>query len=89
LSSHQSNEDSPWERSVPHFLHEVKVVIIEAMLWIEEPLSAKTIERIMDNGTTVSVIAYHMRTMARAGVVAKKRAQQVRGVTETFYVLAP
>jgi hypothetical protein len=74
---------------VPHFLHPIKVAVIEAMLFIDRPLSARSCEHLFDNGSGVSLIAYHMRAMADAGVVAKVKDKPVRGAVQSFYQLPP
>jgi len=78
----------PWDRLVPRFLHPIKVIIIEAMLWVGKPLAAKQVEFIMDDGTSVGIISYHMRALASVQVVRKVDHKKIRGATQTFYELA-
>jgi hypothetical protein len=85
MSSQANNGTSPWDECVPHFLHPIKVAIIEALLWIQEPLSARSIERLMDDGTNVALVSYHLRCMAEAGVVEQAEQVPVRGAIQTFY----
>ena len=82
-----SADPTPWEKCIPTFLHPLKVAIIEAMLWVEEPLSARLIELLLDDGTDLTLLAYHLRCLAEAGVVTKVRAEPVRGVVQTYYEL--
>jgi len=59
------------------------------MLFIDEPLAARLCELLFDDGSTTSHIAYHMRALAHAGVVAKVKDEPVRGATQSFYQLPP
>ena len=61
--------------------------MIEAMLWIDVPLSPRELDRIFEEEYGVSLVSYHMRTLADVGVVAPVRQQAVRGALQTFYVL--
>lgn len=77
-----------WDSLVPHMIHPAKVMIIEAMLWIEVPVSPKELDRIFDEEFGVSLVAYHMRTLADVGVVERVRQQAVRGAVQSFYALS-
>ncbi len=77
-----------WDSLVPYLVHPVKVAIIEAMEWIEVPVSPRELDRIFDEEFGLSLVAYHMRTLADVGVVEKVRQQSVRGALQTFYSLS-
>ena len=77
-----------WDSLVPYLIHPVKVAIIEAMEWVEVPLSPRELDRIFDEQFGVSLVSYHMRTLADVGVVEKVRQQSVRGAVQTFYALS-
>ena len=77
-----------WASLVPHLVHPVKVAIIEAMSWVEPPLSPKELDRIFDEQFGVSLVAYHVRTLADVGVVERVRQQSVRGALQSFYALS-
>jgi len=77
-----------WDALIPISVHPVKVAIIEAMEWIEVPLSPKELDRIFDEEFGVSLVSYHMRTLADVGVVERVRQQSVRGAVQSFYTLA-
>ena len=83
-----SNGSFNWESLIPHLGHQGKVAIIEAMQWIEEPLSPRQLDRIFDEEFGLSLVAYHMRTLADAGVVKRVRQEPVRGALQSFYALA-
>jgi hypothetical protein len=73
---------------IPISVHPVKVAIIEAMQWIGVPLSPRELDRIFDEEFGVSLVSYHMRTLADVGVVKRVRQQSVRGAVQSFYTLA-
>lgn len=77
-----------WDTLVPYLIHPVKVAIIEAMEWVDAPLSPRELDRIFDEQFGVSLVAYHMRTLAELGVVEKVGQQPVRGALQTFYALS-
>lgn len=77
-----------WDSLVPYLIHPVKVAIIEAMEWVEVPLSPRELDRLFDEEFGVSLVAYHMRTLAEVGVVEKVRQRPVRGALQTFYALS-
>ena len=77
-----------WDVLIPISVHPVKVAIIEALEWIRVPLSPKELDRMFDEEFGVSLVSYHMRTLADAGVVEMVRQQAVRGAVQSFYALA-
>lgn len=85
-----ASKDNPfnWGSLVPHLVHPVKVAIIEAMEWVEVPVSPRELDRVFDERFGVSLVSYHMRTLADVGVVEKVRQQSVRGAVQTFYSLS-
>jgi hypothetical protein len=86
--SRTSNNPFNWDALIPMSVHPVKVAIIEAMQWIGVPLSPKELERVFDEVVGVSLVSYHMRTLADVGVVERVRQQAVRGAVQSFYTLA-
>jgi hypothetical protein len=77
-----------WDVLIPISVHPVKVAIIEALQWITVPLSPRELDRIFDEEYGVSLVSYHMRTLAEVGVVERVRQQAVRGAVQSFYTLA-
>lgn len=76
-----------WEALVPLLVHPVKVAAIEAMTWIDQPLSATDLDRILQSEFGVSLLSYHLRKLAELKVIAPTRRESVRGATQTFYAL--
>lgn len=74
-----------WAALVPHFVHPVKVTIIEAMLWIGQPLSASELAKVFFGEYDLSLISYHVVKLAQAGVLEQVRERQVRGALQRFY----
>lgn len=76
-----------WAVLVPRIVHPLKVAIVEALLYVEQPLSAIELCRLFDEPSDnyVSKASYHVRELAKAGSLAAVRTRQVRGATETFY----
>lgn len=81
-------EDFDWESLVSRFIHPVKVAIIEAMSWIDQPLSATELTTILGRDNHgLGVVAYHVATLAELGVIEATHERQVRGARETYYSL--
>lgn len=58
------DEPLDWDVLVPRAINPIKVAILEAMHWIEEPFSAVDLNRMHDDPPGVSAIAYHMKALA-------------------------
>jgi DNA-binding transcriptional ArsR family regulator len=87
-----SERDEPfdWSALVPHVVHPLKVAIIEASSWIDRPLSATDLTKLVDDGRLgLSHVSYHVLRLADAGILEKVNQRQVRDSTGKPYVLAP
>ena len=84
------SEASPfdWEALVPRVVHPVKVAVIEALLWVDQPLSSTDLMRLFSREDLgLSHISYHVRALAKMRVLKKVRERRVRGSIETFWRL--
>ena len=67
--------DSPfpgWEAFIPQFVHPAKVAMVEALLYIGEPLSATQFARLFrgaGEGFREPNVRYHLRYLVEAGVL--------------------
>jgi hypothetical protein len=79
-------EPFAWDALVPHIVHPLKVLIVEAMQWIDEPLSASDLTKVIDDEKYgLSHVSYHTVRLASAGVIEVVRTRPVRGSLEKFY----
>lgn len=76
-----------WDVLVPRIVHPLKVAIIEALCWIGEPLSAKELDEVLEGEWGLSLVAYHLRQLAKLEAVEPVRQRAVRGALQTFYAL--
>lgn len=75
-----------WAALVPRLVHPLKVEIIEALLWIDQPLSSADLVKVFEaRRGSLSVIAYHVKGLAKVGAIEVVRRRQVRGAEEKFY----
>ncbi len=74
-----------WAGLVPHFVHPIKVEIIEAMIWIGQPLSASELAQVFFSEYDLSRVSYHLSKLAKAGVFEQVGQRQVRGAMQRFY----
>ena len=87
-SSSHNGKPFAWEALIPRLVHPLKVTIIEALSWIDLPLSAKELDRLLDEEFGVSLVSYHVRRLAGVGAIEMVEQRPVRGALQTFYVLA-
>jgi hypothetical protein len=77
-----SDPDQFWWALVVRLLHPVQIQIIEAMLWIDQPLSASALVKIFDGKIRPSTVAYHvlhlseLRALRKVGKRTPKRGSQ-------------
>jgi hypothetical protein len=76
-----------WEALVPHLIHPTKVHVLEALLWIGQPLSAADLEKVFERKPRHGLISYHIKCLADPGILKCVRTRKVRGATERFYRL--
>lgn len=75
-----------WGALVARSVHPTRLWIVEAMLWLERPLSATELEGIFDKKKkALSSISYHMMVLVKFGIVREVSECPVRGATEHFY----
>lgn len=81
------NEPFDWNVLVPHIVNPTKVAVIEALSWIGEPLSPTDLTKLITGNrkSDLSRVSYHVRTLAKTGVLREIWRRPVRGSTETFY----
>jgi Helix-turn-helix domain len=77
-----------WEALIDHHFNPHKVAIIEAMLWIDRPLSAAELQQIFEKKVHLSTISYHIRTLAKLGALDLVGEEKVRGWLKKSYSLA-
>jgi Helix-turn-helix domain len=85
----KGGEQFDWNALVPHVIHPLKVAIIEALEWVEQPLSATDFRKLLNERFSTPRISYHLVKLAEADAVELTRQQQVRGMTEKFYFFPP
>jgi repressor of nif and glnA expression len=82
----QGGERFDWEGLVPLIVHPVKVTIIEAIEWIDKPLSASDLTKVIDDEKFgLSHVAYHLKKLGEVGALKVVRRRAVRGSLEKFY----
>ncbi len=74
-------------------VHPMQVAIVEACLWIGQPLSAKDFSQMFASQigrstTGTSYMSYHVRELAKVGVLELCGTESVRGAVRRFYLVA-
>lgn len=77
-----------WEALIDRHFNPHKVAIIEALLWIDRPMSAVEFQRIFEKQVHLSTISYHIRTLAKLGALDLVKEEKVRGRMKKSYSLA-
>jgi hypothetical protein len=60
------------------------VAIVEASVWIDEPLSPTQLVEVLDRSYRLSNLAYHARNLTEAGVLEEVSTIPRRGTVEPF-----
>jgi hypothetical protein len=82
--------DFSWAILAARTIHPLKVAIIEAMLWLGQPLSPKEMTEMLPVGEyKLDLVSYHFSSMVRLGVLEKRGARQVRGAVKTYHFITP
>jgi repressor of nif and glnA expression len=89
-----SAEEFCWSSLVASVVHPVKVAIIEALLWIEEPLSAAQIVRLFRGAGREfydSNIRFHLSALVEMGLLEAACLQEAASSSKgkRFYFRAP
>ena len=75
-----------WDALVPRMAHPLKVAIVEALLWVGQPLSSTDLTKLIgDEQFGLSHVSYHVVTLAEAGAIEERWTRPARGAVETFY----
>jgi hypothetical protein len=78
-----------WEEIGIQLLHSTQLVIIEAMLWMEVPVSPRLLEHLSpDSGIKLGHFAYHCKSLAKLGILEKVGSVPRRGAAENYYYFA-
>jgi DNA-binding transcriptional ArsR family regulator len=85
----EGGELPDWSMLVSRLVNPTKVVIIEALRHIGQPLSASDLAKVLDGELGVSHLSYHLKTLTTAKVLKRVRQRQVRGAIEKFYFFTP
>lgn len=77
-----------WEVALLDLLHPAQIAIVEACLWIEEPLSATLLAELFEHDFKLNLIAYHVRRLFERGVLHRVDGRIIGGAIEHLYRLA-
>ncbi len=77
-----------WSVLIAHLV-QTKVTIIEAMLWIERPMSATELEKVSGGVPGLGSFSHHLKSLVDVGVlevVEKRKARKSQSANkETFF----
>jgi hypothetical protein len=77
-----------WNGLLVRLLHETQLQIIEAMGWVNRPMSASQLVQVFDESTTLASVAYHVRRLREIGILKLSWLRPVRGTKERLHRLA-
>lgn len=81
-----------WADVILWRVHPIQVFAVEALCWIERPLSATELRELCGRAVGVDSISFHLRQLAKLRIVepvAKLKVRQSQGrERETFFFLA-
>jgi hypothetical protein len=76
-----------WGALVASVLHPVDVQIIEALQWIEQPLSADDLIQMFDGKPSWAVVGHHLRRLAKLGAIRLAETPTAENITDIRYYL--
>lgn len=76
-----------WASLVARVLHPAQVQIIEALLWIDQPLSPADLARIFDEKPGWQVLVHQLRGLTRLDVIALAETPTKRNAMDITYRL--
>lgn len=86
----KGGERFDWGSLVPQVIHPLKVAIVEALAWVDRPLSAADLTKVIDNERyRVPNVSYHVVKLAEMGAIEVVGERQRRGAIEKFYFFPP
>ncbi len=86
----KGGERFDWASLVPRIVHPLKVAMIEALAWVEEPLSASDLTKVIDSERYgVANVSYHLNKLAEIDAIEVVGERQRRGALEKFYFFPP
>ncbi len=77
-----------WAGLVALTVHPLKVDIVEALVWLDEPLSATELTLMVEGDYDLDNVIYHARSLVELGVLEDCKRRYVRGAHARLYVLA-
>jgi hypothetical protein len=77
-----------WETALFCLLHPAQVAVVEAHLWMREPLSAPVLHEVLSHEWPLGTVSYHVRRLAAAGVLEELYTTPARGAVEIHHGLA-
>lgn len=76
-----------WAALIARVLHPVDVQIIEALQWIEQPLSADDLTRLFDGKPSWAAVGHHIRRLSRLDAIELAETPTTKNITDIRYRL--
>lgn len=76
-----------WATLVARVLHPVDVQIIEALQWIEQPLSADELSKVFDGKWSWAKVSHHIRRLDKLDAVELSEIQTKPNIADIRYRL--
>lgn len=77
-----------WDGLLSGLLHSTQLQIIEAMHWIERPVSASQLVQVFDcDPKELSALSYHLRRLKALKIARLRSVKRIRGAKERLYKL--
>ena len=83
------DEQFHWETLVSQTVHPMRIAIVEALAWIGRPLTSNDLFNSFDRPGSIGNVGYHVKELAKMGVLTLVSQRPVRGTVETFYDFPP
>jgi hypothetical protein len=81
-------QPTDWDSLAPQLIHPFQAAILEAVEWLDRPLSAPLIAHMCEEDRSVSEAVYHLWKLADGGTLELVYERLVPGSFERFYALS-
>jgi hypothetical protein len=89
ISTQNGHVEDPgfWGELAAKLMHPTQILIVEAIWWIEEPLSATLLQGVYEDRVDLGSFSYHCRRLEALEVLEQVGVIPVRGVSEKLFDL--
>jgi len=93
MSDDAKQTEFDWASTVALLIHPMKVMILEALISVGQPLTTRDLQTILRGRYSMSHVSYHVDTLAKVGIVTQsdgsrddRRRKRTHSISDQFFV---